>query len=223
MPARPRQCAARHRPRSGEAPPTFRRPRPAISFASATNVGPQPSGSSSPCARRPARAIPRGPAVPTRIVGGTAGGLSRATERRLHERARGVDRLAGEQPPDRGHHLAERGQPLRGPGVDLGHPRLDPVTEGHRESAGEHPAEGANLHRDDRRVAHGGREQPDAHMDALRGRERGRSERQPARQETVLDHPELVVPERLGASCERRQVLGRCVRRKDEADRRSRG
>ena len=76
-------------------------------LACAMNFGPQPSGRSSPSALRPASAMPWGPVVPTRIDGGDIWRSLECDRGELDPRAGRVDRLAGEQHPDRGDDLAE--------------------------------------------------------------------------------------------------------------------
>ena len=77
------------------------------------------------------------------------------------------------------------------------------MTNRYGEPPGVQPADGRDLHCGDRRVTHGGWQQPDSHAKALGHGERGRGQRQSAGQKAVLHDPELVVAEHLGASGER--------------------
>ena len=136
--------------------------------------------------------IARSPVVPTRISGGVPGGCSSAHVAQRHEAAGGVDGLVVQQRARGAHDLLEHHEPVGRARADLAHPRLDAVAEGDLHAAGVQQRERGDLHRRDRRVAHGRGQQPGADGHALAERQRGRGRGQAAVQEAVLGEPQLV-------------------------------
>jgi hypothetical protein len=127
-------------------------------------------------------------------------------------RATHVERVAVQQRAHRGDRLLQQPEAVWRASADLAHPGVHAVAERSREPAGMHPREPGELHRDDRRIADRGGQEPHADAEPLGHGERRRRQREPAGEEAVLGEPQLVEPMALGRAREGGQPLRRPLR-----------
>src|SRR6266702_65765 len=136
----------------------------------------------------------------------------------LHVPAVHADPLAAQQRPQRGEVLAQQGQRRVRPRADLRHPVLDAMADPYDDPLREQPGQRGGLHRGQRHVAQGYREQADADAQLLCPGQGGGRGRDAALLEAVLPEPQLGKARVVGGAGHVAQPFGRELRAEHRAE-----
>ena len=104
------------------------------------------------------------------------------------------------------------------PRANLAHPGGHTVPDAHGNAAGEELGEGGNLERGESGIAHGGRQNANAYMDARRGRKHGCGLRNAAPKEAVFDNPQFGEAVGIRGACKRQYIRGGQIARQHYSD-----